>query len=130
MELVLSKLPSLLTALWWPFCRVLAMFSAAPLLGDHLLPVSVRVLLSLVLAIVLLPVAAPTIAIEPFSLHAVVLTAEQALIGLAIGLAFHLTMAIVMGLGFVFSSQMCLALAVVDVAIPGGSCVVVFGLSH
>ena len=130
MELVLSKLPSLLTALWWPFCRVLAMFSAAPLLGEHLLPVSVRVLLSLVLAIVLLPVAAPTIAIEPFSLHAVVLTAEQALIGLAIGLAFHLTMAIVMVLGFVISSQMGLAMAVMNDPITGASSDVVSALLY
>ena len=49
MEAVLNQLPSLLTALWWPFCRVLAMFSAAPILGENMVPISVRILLSLAL---------------------------------------------------------------------------------
>lgn len=130
MDLALSQLPTLLTMLWWPFCRVLAMLSAAPIIGENLVPISVRVLLSLVLAIVLLPVAAPTIAIEPLSLHAIVLTAEQALIGFGIGLAFHLTMAIVMVLGFVTSSQMGLSMAVMNDPISGASSDVVSALLY
>jgi|HigsolmetaAR202D_1030399.scaffolds.fasta_scaffold00009_39 flagellar biosynthetic protein FliR len=130
MELVLGQLPSLLSMLWWPFCRVMAMLSAAPILGENMVPISVRVLLSLVLAIVLMPVAAPTIDIEPLSLQTVALTLEQVLIGFGIGLAFYLTIAIVMALGFTLSSQMGLAMAVMNDPMSGTSSDVVSALLY
>lgn len=130
MELALSQLPTLLSMLWWPFCRILAMLSAAPIIGENMVPITVRVLLSLVLAIVLMPVAAPSIHIEPLSLQAVVLTAEQALIGFGIGLAFYLTIAIVMALGFMVSSQMGLSMAVMNDPMSGTSSDVVSALLY
>lgn len=130
MEFALSQLPSLLTMLWWPFCRVLAMFSAAPIVGENMVPVTVRVLLSLVLAVVLMPVAAPAIDIDPFSLQAVALTVEQAVIGFSIGLAFFLTIAIVMALGFLASSQMGLSMAVMNDPMSGTSSDVVSALLY
>lgn len=130
MEFTLSQLPSLLSALWWPFCRVLAMFSAAPIVGENMVPITVRVLLSLAFAVVLMPVATPVAPIEPISMHALLATAEQALIGFGIGLAFHLTMAIVMLLGFVISSQMGLSMAVMNDPMSGMSSDVVSALLY
>ncbi|HMN43162.1 MAG TPA: flagellar biosynthetic protein FliR [Povalibacter sp.] len=129
MELALQQLPSLLTMLWWPFCRVLGMFSAAPIIGENMVPVSVRVLLSLALAVVLMPTVAP-VAVEPLSMHALLLTAEQALIGFGIGLAFHLTVAIIMVLGFMVSSQMGLSMAVMNDPMSGTSSDVVSALLY
>jgi len=129
MEAVIQQLPSLLTSLWWPFCRVLAMFSAAPVVGENMVPISVRVLLSLAFAVVLMPVVTP-VEIEPLSLHALVATAEQALIGFCIGLAFHLTVAIVMVLGFIVSSQMGLSMAVMNDPMSGASSDVVSALLY
>jgi len=130
MEVVLSQLPALLTALWWPFCRVLAMFSAAPVIGENMVPVSVRVLLSLAFAVVLLPTSQPAVAIDPMSLAAVLATAEQAIIGFGIGLAFHLTIAVVMLLGFLISSQMGLSMAVMNDPMSGASSDVVSALLY
>ncbi|HEY4367414.1 MAG TPA: flagellar biosynthetic protein FliR [Steroidobacteraceae bacterium] len=130
MELVLSQLPALLTAIWWPFCRVLAMFSASPIIGENMVPVTVRVLLSLAFAVVLMPIAQPTVAIDPFSLAALVATAEQALIGFGIGIAFHLTIAVVMVLGFMISSQMGLSMAVMNDPMSGASSDVVSALMY
>jgi len=93
MELAFDQMLGTLLALWWPFCRVMATMSAAPMVGEAMVPVSVRVLLSLALAVVLLPVAQPPEVISPFSLRGIVVTGEQALIGLLIGLAFHLAVA-------------------------------------
>jgi flagellar biosynthetic protein FliR len=121
MEIVLSQLPALLSAVWWPFCRVLAMFSAAPMLGDNVAPLSVRALLSLALAVVLAPAAQPVAPIEPLSLQAVLVTVEQALIGFVIGFAFHLTVAMIMVLGFTASSQMGLSMAIMNDPITGFS---------
>jgi flagellar biosynthesis protein FliR len=127
-ELAFSQLVATLHALWWPFCRVLAMFSAAPVLGEASVPVPVRVLLSLVMAVVLLPVAQPASYIDPFSLAGAVATVEQAVVGGVIGLAFHLTMSVILVLGYVVSSQMGLSMAVMNDPINGTSSDVVSSL--
>lgn len=118
----------MLTALWWPFCRILAMLSAAPAIGDGMVPMPVRVLVALVLAIVMLPLSHDAAAIDPFSLRGVVVTMEQAVIGFVLGLAFHLTMSVITMLGYLVSSQMGLAMAVMNDPINGASSDVVSSL--
>lgn len=130
MEPVFNQLLGLLGAFWWPFCRTMAMLSAAPVLGENMVPITVRVLLSLVLAVVLMPMAQPAITIDPFSLHGVVATVEQAVIGFVLGLAFHLTMSAIMVLGFLVSSQMGLAMAVMNDPMNGQSSDVVSSLLY
>lgn len=121
---------ALLGALWWPFVRTMAVFSATPVIGDAMLPVSVRALLSLVVAVVLLPVARPPEPIEALSLAAVAMTIEQAVIGFALGLAFHLVMSVVFILGYTVSSQMGLAMAVMNDPMNGTSSDVVSTLLY
>lgn len=128
MEPAFGNLLATLQALWWPFCRALAMLAAAPVIGEASVPVPVRVLLSLVLAVVLLPAAQPVASIDPFSLAGAVATVEQAVIGGAIGLAFHLTMSVVLMLGYVVSSQMGLAMALMNDPVNGTSSDVVSSL--
>ncbi len=128
MEIVFAQLVEQLQALWWPFCRVLAMFSAAPALGEHTVPVRVRVLVSVVLAVVLLPMSQPLVAIDPFSMRGVLATVEQVAIGFVIGLAFHLTVAVMLVLGYVVSSQMALSMAVMNDPMNGNSSDVVSSL--
>lgn len=128
MEALLAQLLPLLNALWWPFVRVLALLSAAPVLGEAMVPVTVRILVSLVLAIVMLPLTQGALTIDPFSLQAVVATLEQAVIGGVLGLAFHFTMSVIMLLGFVVSSQMGLSLAVMNDPLNGQSSDVVSSL--
>lgn len=130
METLFSQMLTLLITLWWPFCRILAMFTAAPMLGDAMMPVSVRVLLSLVLAVVLLPAAQTTVAVNPFSLQGVMVTIEQAAIGGIIGLAFHLTIAAIMVLGYLISSQMGLSMAVMNDPMNGTSSDVISGMLY
>jgi len=119
MEAILLDLPGLLTSLWWPFCRALGLLSAAPFLGDGMVPISARVLLALVLAVAMLPFSTPAAEIEPLSLHAVLVTAEQALIGFGIGLAFQLVTSALTVLGYLLSSQMGLAMALMNDPVNG-----------
>ncbi|HTD03755.1 flagellar biosynthetic protein FliR [Undibacterium sp.] len=121
MELVFSQLLPLLSALWWPFCRILAMLSATPIIGDGMVPIPVRILLSLVLAVVMLPISHSAAAIDPISMHGVLVTIEQAVIGGMLGLAFHLSMSVIMMLGFLVSSQMGLSMAVMNDPMNGNS---------
>lgn len=120
-ELLFSQLVSLIAAMWWPFCRILAALSAAPMLGDAMVPMPLRALLSLVLTIVLLPIAQPSMAINPWSMQGILATAEQAAIGASLGMAFHFVVATVMVLGYMISSQMSLAMAVMNDPMNGTS---------
>lgn len=130
MEPLFSQLTTLLLSLWWPFCRILALFSAAPMIGENMVPVSVRVLLSLCLAVVLLPAAQPPALGEVWSLHTVLLTAEQVVIGLMLGLAFHFVLAALMTLGFLISAQMGLSMAIMNDPMTGASSDVVSALLY
>lgn len=126
-------LPFLMTV-WWPFCRVLSMLSAAPVIGDAAVPITVRVLLSLILAILMLPVmhasgaAQELTRIDPFSLYAVVATLEQAVIGFILGLAFHFAMSVMSVLGYLISSQVGFSMAVMNDPLNGTSSDVISGL--
>lgn len=85
-----------------------------------MVPVSVRVLLALALAVVLMP-AVRIGPIDPFSLAAVLATAEQVLIGFVLGLALHLTVAAMMVLGYLLASQMGLMMAQMNDPLNGTS---------
>jgi flagellar biosynthetic protein FliR len=109
----------LLGALWWPFCRSMAMLATAPALGDAIVPVPVRVLLSVVLSFLLLPMTKGAAMPDPFSLAGVVVMIEQAVIGGLIGLALQLTMAVMNMLGFLVASQVGFAMAAINDPING-----------
>lgn len=128
MEPLFPALLSLLHGLWWPFCRVMAMLSVAPVIGENSVPLPIKVLLSLVLSIVLLPTAHSVVPIDPLSLHGVAATVEQVVIGGVLGLAFHLSMSAILVLGYLLSSQMGLAMAVMNDPLNGASSDVVSSL--
>jgi flagellar biosynthesis protein FliR len=128
MEVLHAQLPALVSALWWPFCRIFSMFSASPILGQTAMPITPRVLLSLALGVVMMPLAKPVVAIDPLSLHALVATIEQVIIGFEIGLAFHLVMSVAQVVGFMISSQMGLSMGVMNDPLNGTASDVVSGL--
>lgn len=120
MEWEIKQLLPWLNALWWPFCRALAFLAAAPMVGDAMVPVTARVLLALVLAVILMPISQATaLPLDPWSLAGVVAAAEQALLGLVLGLAFQLAMTAITVLGFLLSSQLGLAMAVMNDPLNG-----------
>jgi flagellar biosynthetic protein FliR len=116
---VASFLLPMITALWWPFARCMAMLTTAPVLGEAYVPLAVRALLSVVLAFMMLPLTHGAAMPEPFSLAGVVAMVEQAVIGGAIGLALQLTMAVVSMLGFLASSQIGFSMAQMNDPING-----------
>jgi flagellar biosynthetic protein FliR len=130
MDILFNQLLTLMMTLWWPFCRVLAMLSAAPVVGELMVPVTVRVLLSLVIAFILLPATNGMPVINPWSMHGIAVTVEQAMIGGMIGLAFHLTYAVMMVLGYLISSQIGFAMAVMNDPMNGASSDVISNLLY
>ena len=127
---LITELLALLPAIWWPFCRYMAALSIAPFIGESLVPIRARLGLALALAIATLPAMRGLPPIDPFSLLAVVVTLEQAIIGLMFGLAFQLVMVILSLLGFLVSSQIGLSMAVMNDPGNGNSSDVVSNLFY
>jgi flagellar biosynthetic protein FliR len=119
MEQVVSFLLPLVGALWWPFCRIMALLSTAPVIGEGLVPLPVRALLSMVLSFLMLPLTRGVAMPDPFSLHGVVATIEQAVIGGVIGLALQFAMAVISMLGFLVSSQVGFSMAQMNDPVNG-----------
>ena len=109
----------LISALWWPFARCMAMFTTAPVLGEAYVPLPVRALLSVALAVMMLPMTKGMAMPDPFSLAGVLAMVEQAVIGGVIGLALQLTMAVISMLGFVVSSQIGFSMAQMNDPVNG-----------
>jgi flagellar biosynthesis protein FliR len=125
---VTNMLLPLIGALWWPFCRIMALLTTAPVIGDAIVPVPVRALLSLVLSFLVLPITKSAPMPDPFSLAGVVAMVEQAVIGGIIGFALQLTMAVVNMLGFLASSQIGFSMAQMNDPVNGQQSDVVSGL--
>jgi flagellar biosynthetic protein FliR len=106
----------------------MALLSTAPVIGDALVPVPVRALLSVVLAFLMLPLTKGAVMPDPFSLAGVVVMIEQAVIGGVIGLAMQLTMAVVNMLGFLVSSQVGFSMAQMNDPVNGQQSDVISGL--
>jgi flagellar biosynthetic protein FliR len=99
------------TAFLWPFMRIGAMLVAAPVFGARMLPVRVRLALALILALMMAPMVAQDSAlIDPLSARGMLVSAQQVLIGLAMGFTLQMVFAAIviaaqsiamsMGLGF------------------------------
>lgn len=131
MELFGFLLP-LIGALWWPFCRIMAMMMTAPVLGDGAIPIPVRALLAVVLSFLMLPLTTKAALAgampDPFSLAGVVAMFEQAVIGGVLGLALQFAMAAVTLLGFLASSQIGFSMAQMNDPVNGQASDVISGL--
>lgn len=127
MELVGFLLP-LMGALWWPFCRIMAMMVTAPVFGDGAIAMPVRALLALVLSFLMLPLTTRGVMPDPFSLAGVIAMFEQAVIGAVLGLALQFAMAAVTLLGFLASSQIGFSMAQMNDPVNGQASDVISGL--
>src|SRR5436853_182835 len=110
MEPVLAQLLPMLTAIWWPFCRILAMFIGAPVLGEAVTPVTVRILIALVLAVLSIIVF---FAIDGHLLIANIIGQSFRAWPLGQGYAPLLLNAVAYNVAWIFSAAMLLAIPIV-----------------
>jgi flagellar biosynthetic protein FliR len=95
-----------LSPLLWPFLRVLALFSALPVLGQRSVPVRVRVGLAALIVIAAQASLPPVPAIALDSPQAFVLVVHNVLIGLTLGFAVRIVFAAVEFAGELIGLQM------------------------
>jgi flagellar biosynthesis protein FliR len=110
MEVSASTLTAWISAFMWPFARIGAVLSVAPIIGSRVTPVRIRLMLALMLTWMVQPLVGPAPAVDPFSAAGVLVIAHQVLVGLAMGLALQIGFAALtiggqilatsMGLGF------------------------------
>lgn len=110
MLLTTAQITAWIGEFFWPFMRVGMVFAVAPIFGGRLVPARVRLLLSVLVTAVLVPVIPPAPAIDPLSASGVLVGVQQLLIGLIMGIMLQMvfaaltigghTIAMSMGLGF------------------------------
>jgi len=100
---------------YWPLVRVSGLMAIAPIIGGKQVPVRIRVGLAVLFTLVILPFTGTTPVVEPLSAEGVLITAQQFLIGVAMGFMLQLifnavalageNIAMTMGLGFAVMSD-------------------------
>ena len=106
-----SQLQLWVSALFWPFCRLLGFFMSDPILGHKDIPNQVKVGLAMVLAFLLAPNLPPMPDIALFSWAGLGVIVEQLLVGVSLGMVMRITLAVVEMAGEVCGMQMGLGFA-------------------
>lgn len=110
-EVTFAQLHGWLAMLLWPFVRILAFFSAAPLWGHSSVPRQAKLGLAFLITLVIAPVLPPMPDVPIMSWAGFGLIVEQMLIGIAMGLVMHVVFAVVQAAGEFIGLQMGLAFA-------------------
>lgn len=95
----------------WPFARIGAMFSVAPLFGARIFPMRIRLMLALMVTWVVQPFVGPLPDADPVSLAGVLVLVQQVLIGLAMGLALQVAFSALIVGGQIIGASMGLGFA-------------------
>ena len=105
-----AEIGGLLGVYLWPFLRIGGMLFAIPVFGTRMMPVRIRIMLTLVLTVVIAPVLPASPDIDIISLTGVLTAIQQLLAGLVMGFVLQMVfsalvmageyIAMSMGLGF------------------------------
>jgi flagellar biosynthetic protein FliR len=106
-----AQLSAWLGAFIWPFFRILALVSSAPILGNSSIPLRVKVGLSVLLTLVMAPILGSMPAVEPGSAIGLLILTQQIVIGVAIGFIMRIIFTAVEMAGNISSMQMGLGFA-------------------
>lgn len=85
-----AQLDAWMAAYLWPFIRIAACFTAAPIFGARFVPARVRILLAAAVTVLAAPLLPPMPQVAVFSVTGVVIIMQQLLIGFAIGFILQL----------------------------------------
>jgi flagellar biosynthetic protein FliR len=103
----------------WPFLRIGAMFSIAPLFGSRTVPVRIRVAAALVMSVALAPTLPPPPDIDVLSAAGAIDVAAQLAIGLSMGFMLQLSFASLQMAGELVATTMGLSMAQVTDPVNG-----------
>ena len=88
--LTTGQLELWLAQIFWPFVRVGSCFMVAPAFGASYVPPRIRLVIAGGVALIIAPLVASPAGIAPFSAPGLVVTVQQAVIGVALGFCMQL----------------------------------------
>jgi len=110
MDFSFAQATAFVGSLMWPMMRIGAMLLAMPVIGTRLVPTRIKIIITLVLSVVVLPLLPELPRVEALSIQGLFISAQQVLIGLSMGFTLQLvfgalmiageSIAMTMGLGF------------------------------
>lgn len=103
-----------LGAYWLPFMRIGGALLVVPLFGNRHIPARVRILLAVLCAVLVAPQLPPPPLVSPLSVPAVLLAANELLIGLFLGFLIQLVFEAVMMAGQLISNGMGLSFSIMN----------------
>lgn len=106
-----GDLDAWLAGFFYPFVRIAALATSAPLFSHRSIPPPARIGLAVLITIVVAPTLPPAAFVSPFSAPGVLLILQQLLIGLAIGFTMQIVFAAVELAGELIGLQMGLSFA-------------------
>lgn len=106
-----GELEAWLAAYFYPFVRIAALSTSAPIFSHRSVPRPTRIGLALLVTIVVAPTLAPAPFVSPFSAAGLVLLLQQIVIGVAIGFVMQIVFAAADLAGEVIGLQMGLSFA-------------------
>ena len=71
----------------WPFFRIAGLLMTAPIVGTRSVPTRIRLIIAIALTMVIVPVIPSPQYVDPLSLQGILISIEQVLIGIAMGLS-------------------------------------------
>ena len=95
----------------WPFFRLVALFSVAPLFGERSVPVHFKIGLAAVAAMLIAPVLPPPPTVGPTSYEGLLIIMQQVTIGLALGFVMKIVFMAIQTAGELIGLQMGLSFA-------------------
>ncbi len=120
-ELPAAEITAWIGRYLWPFFRISAFFMAMPVIGTQLVSMRIRLGLSLVVTLAVVPVLPVMPRIDGLSLAAYLLIAEQVLVGVAMAFVLQLLFQIFVVAGQMISYQMGLGFASIADPVNGVS---------
>ena len=113
MTITTGQIEAWMAAWLWPFLRIGACLMVAPVFGARFVPPRFRIVLAAAITLLVAPLLPPMPDVSPFSGAGIVITAQQLIIGIAIGFVLQIVfdalamggqlLANTMGLSFAFN---------------------------
>jgi len=111
----MEYLVELVSRFYWPFVRVAALFSVAPVIGSPMIPVRIRLIAASLITLAIISFTGDVPDIDPLSLQGVLATGREMLVGISMGLLVLFVFGVftmagesiagTMGLGFALMSD-------------------------
>ncbi len=111
MHFTTPELAALVGSYLWPFFRIGAMLMAMPIIGVKTVSTRIRIAFAVVLTLIIAPLVPEVPQVDPLSSDAIIIVAQQVLIGAAMGFILQLVFAIFLLGAHVISMQMGLGFA-------------------